>query len=60
MEKYKVLKQLGDGTYGSVLLGQLKDSPQEKVAIKRYEFDIDYLFLYIYFFFFRMKKKYCM
>ena len=35
MEKYKILKQLGDGTYGSVLLGQLKDAPQEKVAIKR-------------------------
>jgi serine/threonine protein kinase len=35
MEKYKILKQLGDGTYGSVLLGQLKDTPQEKVAIKR-------------------------
>jgi serine/threonine protein kinase len=51
MEKYKVLKQLGDGTYGSVLLGQLKDSPQEKVAIKRYEFDIDYSFLCIYLFF---------
>ncbi|CAF3649162.1 unnamed protein product [Rotaria socialis] len=35
MEKYKIVKQLGDGTYGSVLLGQVKDSPQEKVAIKR-------------------------
>ncbi|UJR25508.1 hypothetical protein I4U23_006854 [Adineta vaga] len=35
MEKYKILKQLGDGTYGSVLLAHLKDSPQEKVAIKR-------------------------
>ena len=34
MEKYKIVKQLGDGTYGSVLLGQLKDS-QEKVAVKR-------------------------
>jgi serine/threonine protein kinase len=43
MEKYKILKQLGDGTYGSVLLGQLKDNPQEKVAIKRYELDSDYL-----------------
>ena len=37
MEKYKILKQLGDGTYGSVLLAQIKDTPQEKVAIKRYE-----------------------
>ncbi|CAF1036459.1 unnamed protein product [Rotaria sp. Silwood1] len=35
MEKYKIIKQLGDGTYGSVLLAQVKDSPQEKVAIKR-------------------------
>ncbi|CAF1243380.1 unnamed protein product [Adineta steineri] len=35
MEKYKIVKQLGDGTYGSVLLANLKDSPQEKVAIKR-------------------------
>lgn len=35
MEKYKILKQLGDGTYGSVLLGHLKDSPQEKIAIKK-------------------------
>jgi serine/threonine protein kinase len=35
MEKYKIIKQLGDGTYGSVLLGQVKDSPQDKVAIKR-------------------------
>jgi serine/threonine protein kinase len=41
MEKYKILKQLGDGTYGVVLLGQLKDSPQEKVAIKKYELDFD-------------------
>lgn len=52
MEKYKILKQLGDGTYGSVLLGQLKDTPQEKVAIKRYEFYCSYLFKYIDFFFF--------
>jgi serine/threonine protein kinase len=61
MEKYKILKQLGDGTYGSVLLGQVKDTPQEKVAIKRYEFYCSYLFKYIDFFFFvvRMKKKYC-
>ncbi|CAF1426572.1 unnamed protein product [Adineta ricciae] len=35
MQKYKILKQLGDGTYGSVLLGHLNDSPQDKVAIKR-------------------------
>ncbi len=35
MDKYKILKQLGDGTYGSVLLAHLKDSSQEKVAIKR-------------------------
>ncbi|CAF1009971.1 unnamed protein product [Rotaria sordida] len=35
MDKYKIQKQLGDGTYGSVLLGHVKDSQQEKVAIKR-------------------------
>ncbi|CAF2104949.1 unnamed protein product [Rotaria magnacalcarata] len=35
MEKYKIQKQLGDGTYGSVLLAHLKDSPQEKFAVKR-------------------------
>ncbi|CAF0788262.1 unnamed protein product [Adineta ricciae] len=35
MDKYKIVKQLGDGTFGSVLLANLKDSPQEKVAIKR-------------------------
>ena len=35
MEKYKTIKQLGDGTYGSVLLAHVKDTPQEKVAIKR-------------------------
>ncbi|CAF2315942.1 unnamed protein product [Rotaria sp. Silwood2] len=35
MDKYKIQKQLGDGTYGSVLLAHIKDSPQEKVAIKR-------------------------
>ncbi len=46
MEKYKILKQLGDGTYGSVLLGQLKDTPQEKVAIKRQENEILMIFFY--------------
>jgi len=35
MDKYKIIKQLGDGTYGSVLLAQMKESPQEKVAIKK-------------------------
>ncbi len=46
MEKYKILKQLGDGTYGSVLLGQLKDTPQEKVAIKRQENEILMILFY--------------
>lgn len=34
MNRYKTLHQLGDGTYGSVVLGQRKDTG-EKVAIKR-------------------------
>ncbi len=35
MEKYSVMKQLGDGTYGSVLLAVCKNSG-EQVAIKKY------------------------
>ena len=34
MNRYNTLSQLGDGTYGSVVLGQRKDTG-EKVAIKR-------------------------
>nr|XP_023012381.1 serine/threonine-protein kinase dyf-5 isoform X2 [Leptinotarsa decemlineata] len=34
MNRYTILHQLGDGTYGSVVLGQRKDTG-EKVAIKR-------------------------
>lgn len=44
MEKYKIVKQLGDGTYGSVLLGHLVDSSQEKVAIKKYGLTHIYIF----------------
>jgi len=43
MDKYKIIKQLGDGTYGSVLLAQMKESPQEKVAIKKNEKEILYV-----------------
>lgn len=34
MNRYVILSQLGDGTYGTVVLGQRKDN-NEKVAIKR-------------------------
>lgn len=34
MNRYVILEQLGDGTYGTVVLGQRKDN-NEKVAIKR-------------------------
>ena len=34
MNRYITLSQLGDGTYGTVVLGQRKDTG-EKVAIKR-------------------------
>lgn len=34
MNRYVTLSQLGDGTYGSVVLGQRLDTG-EKVAIKR-------------------------
>lgn len=34
MNRYVTLNQLGDGTYGTVVLGQRKDTG-EKVAIKR-------------------------
>jgi serine/threonine protein kinase len=37
MNRYVTLSQLGDGTYGSVLLGQRLDNG-EKVAIKKYSF----------------------
>lgn len=36
MNRYMTLNQLGDGTYGSVVLGQNIDTG-EKVAIKRYK-----------------------
>ena len=36
MEKYNTLKQLGDGTFGSVLLATVKHSG-EQVAIKKYK-----------------------
>jgi serine/threonine protein kinase len=35
MEKYMITKQLGDGTFGSVLLATVKNTG-EKVAIKKY------------------------
>ncbi|GBM59408.1 hypothetical protein AVEN_187810-1 [Araneus ventricosus] len=35
MNRYVTLSQLGDGTYGSVMLGQRLDTG-EKVAIKRW------------------------
>lgn len=35
MEKYNISKQLGDGTFGVVLLATIKNSG-EKVAIKKY------------------------
>lgn len=35
MNRYTVMKQLGDGTYGSVLMGKSNESG-ELVAIKRY------------------------
>ncbi len=34
MEKYNTLKQLGDGTFGSVLLANVKNTG-EQVAIKK-------------------------
>lgn len=34
MNRYVTLSPLGDGTYGSVMLGKRKDT-DEKVAIKR-------------------------
>ena len=40
MNRYITLSQLGDGTYGSVVLGQRVDTG-EKVAIKRYVFVCD-------------------
>ena len=40
MNRYITLSQLGDGTYGSVVLGQRVDTG-EKVAIKRCVFVCD-------------------
>ena len=37
MENYKLIRQLGDGTYGSVLLGTVI-SNGEKVAVKKFYF----------------------
>lgn len=34
MERYNIVKQLGDGTYGSVLLANVVNTG-EKVAIKK-------------------------
>jgi MAK-like kinase len=34
MEKYNITRQLGDGTFGSVLLATIKNT-NEKVAIKK-------------------------
>ena len=41
MEKYNTLKQLGDGTFGSVLLANVKHSG-EQVAIKKYDLNGHY------------------
>lgn len=64
MNRYITLSQLGDGTYGCVLLGQRLDNG-EKVAIKKYVFVIKFPFsiadnylVINQFCFFRMKKKY--
>jgi len=35
MDRYQFIKQLGDGTYGSVILANVIESG-EKVAIKKY------------------------
>ena len=35
MNRYQFSKQLGDGTYGSVILAQVHETG-EKVAIKKY------------------------
>ena len=70
MNRYALLSQLGDGTYGTVLLAQKLDSG-EKVAIKKYDWSSPYLslrlrsiilinFLSCYFFenpFFKNEKK---
>ena len=37
MEKYNTVKQLGDGTFGSVLLANVKHTG-EQVAIKKWIF----------------------
>lgn len=34
MNRYTIIKQLGDGTYGSVLLATVQET-KEKVAIKK-------------------------
>ena len=41
MEKFNTIKQLGDGTYGTVFLGTIKTTG-EKVAIKKYARYINY------------------
>lgn len=57
MNRYVMIGQLGDGTYGIVLLAQRLDTG-EKVAIKKYGYrpfcGPNFNGLY----FFRMKKKY--
>ena len=41
MNRYQFVKQLGDGTYGSVMLATTVEN-QEKVAIKKfYSFNLD-------------------
>ena len=39
MNRYKFLKQLGDGTYGSVILAEVLETG-EKCAVKKYVSEI--------------------
>ena len=51
MENYRLVKQLGDGTYGSVMLGSINETG-EKVAIKKLLNHSDFLVFDFY------KKKF--